>query len=146
MSQLIKQLCIILADTYTLYLKTQNYHWHVKGVTFKTLHELFEMQYKTLAEEVDLIAERIIMKGHPAPATFEAFQQLRTLKEGDSSFSANEMLADLANDQSLLIEQFEKAIEVAENLRDEASTTLLSDRIVAHEKMRWMLNASREEG
>ena len=70
MSKIVKKLEIILADTYALYLKTQNYHWHVKGPQFKSLHELFEMQYRELAEAVDGVAERLLIMGHKAPATF----------------------------------------------------------------------------
>jgi len=82
MTQVIKTLEVILADTYALYLKTQNYHWHVKGPQFKSLHELFEMQYRELAEAVDQLAERLLIMGHHAPATFTALNTLKTIKDG----------------------------------------------------------------
>jgi starvation-inducible DNA-binding protein len=145
MSQLIKQLTVILANTYTLYLKTQNFHWHIKGAQFKSLHELFEEQYLELAQAIDAIAERIIIKGHQAPATFKAFQALKTLDEGDASLKANQMLADLVNSHCLLLNQLHEAIVSADELHDAGSLTLLDDRVAAHEKMRWMLSASREE-
>lgn len=145
MDRLINELSVILANTYTLYLKTQNYHWHIKGPQFKSLHELFESQYQVLAQAVDELAERIIIKGHPAPATFKAFESLKTLKEGDSSFNANEMLSDLVKDHSLLIKQLHEAIAHADAVHDSSSLTLLDERITSHEKMRWMLDASREE-
>lgn len=145
MQQIIKQLSVILANTYTLYLKTQNYHWHVKGAQFKALHELFEGQYIALADAVDTIAECIASKNHKAPASFAEFLKLKTLKEGESSLTANQMLADLANDHSLLLNQLQEAEQMASKYNDHAAVNLLDERIVAHEKMRWMLNSSREE-
>jgi starvation-inducible DNA-binding protein len=142
MAHLTKELAIILADTYTLYLKTQNYHWHIKGPQFNSLHHLFEDQYQQLAEAVDQLAERLIMKGHQAPATFKEFNQLKTLKEGDACFSANQMLMDLVNDHTLLINGLQQTIFTAQELHDEGCITLLGERIAEHEKMRWMLNAS----
>lgn len=103
MSKVIKKLEVALADTYALYLKTQNYHWHVTGPQFKSLHELFEMQYKELAEAVDQIAERIRIMGHKAPATFTEFNQLKTIKDGDSGLSANEMVSELAKDNMMIV-------------------------------------------
>lgn len=99
MSELISKLSILLADTYALYLKTQNYHWHVKGPQFRSLHMLFETQYRELAEAVDEIAERILIKGHNAPATFNAFEKLKTLRDGDSNINSNAMVTELAQDQ-----------------------------------------------
>ena len=85
MTSVINKLEVLLADTYALYLKTQNYHWHVKGPNFKTLHELFEMQYKELANAVDSIAERIVIMAHKAPATFTDLNKLKTLKDGEAT-------------------------------------------------------------
>ena len=144
MSTVIKKLEVALADTYALYLKTQNYHWHVKGPQFKSLHELFEMQYKELAEAVDLIAERILIMGHKAPATFNEFNNLKTIKDGNSSLSANEMVTELAKDNSTLVNDLNQAIKIAQENNDEGSVTLLSDRIAAHQKAHWMLAASAE--
>lgn len=142
MSGIIKKLEVVLADTYALYLKTQNYHWHVKGANFKSLHELFEMQYKELAEAVDEIAERILIMGHKAPATFNAFNQLKTIKDGDSSLDANHMVSELAQDHNSLVKDLNKAIKLAQADEDEGSVALLSERIAAHEKAHWMLSAS----
>ncbi|WP_392537876.1 Dps family protein [Legionella sp. 227] len=142
MGTIIKKLEVVLADTYALYLKTQNYHWHVKGVHFKSLHELFEMQYKELAEAVDAIAERILIMGHKAPATFTALNQLKTIKDGDSSFDANRMVSDLAQDHGTLVKDLNTTIKLAQEHGDEGTVALLSERIAAHEKARWMLNAS----
>lgn len=139
-----KRLEVALADTYALYLKTQNYHWHVKGPQFKSLHELFEVQYKELAEAVDLIAERIRIMGHKAPATFSEFIELKTIKDGNSSLSANEMLTELTHDNSVLVQDLNQAIKLAQEHNDEGTITLLSDRIAAHQKAHWMLGASKE--
>ncbi|MCW8409749.1 DNA starvation/stationary phase protection protein [Legionella sp. PATHC035] len=142
MGTIIKKLEVVLADTYALYLKTQNYHWHVKGVHFKSLHELFEMQYKELAEAVDAIAERILIMGHKAPATFTALNQLKTIMDGDSNFDANRMVSDLAQDHGTLVKDLNTTIKLAQEHGDEGTVALLSERIAAHEKARWMLNAS----
>ncbi|GGI92778.1 Dps family protein [Legionella impletisoli] len=144
MSDLVKKLSVLLADTYALYLKTQNYHWHVKGPQFKSLHELFEMQYRELAEAVDEVAERILIKGHNAPATFGQYEQLKTLKNGDSNSTANEMVTELANDHGQLVKDLYKAMDMAQSDNDEGTVNLLANRIEAHEKYRWMLGASRE--
>jgi starvation-inducible DNA-binding protein len=144
MNTLSTALCALLADTYALYLKTQNYHWHVTGVQFKTLHELFETQYLELAAAVDLLAERIIMKGNKAPATFAEFEKLSRIKAGDSNLTANQMVMDLADDHALMIEELNRVFIQASDERDEGSVNVLGDRIVSHEKTRWMLNASRE--
>jgi len=144
MSTVINKLEIILADTYSLYLKTQNYHWHVKGPQFKSLHELFEMQYKELAEAVDQVAERILIMGHNAPATFGEFNKLKTIKDGDSSSNANEMVTELANDHGVLVKDLNQAVRIAQENNDEGTVVLLTDRIAAHEKAHWMLGSSRD--
>lgn len=142
MSEIVKKLEIILADTYALYLKTQNYHWHVRGAQFKGLHELFEMQYKELAEAVDSVAERLLIKGHNAPATFKAFEALKRIKDGDSNKDANAMVTELAHDHNTLVKDLNHALTVAQKNNDEGTVNLLSDRIEAHEKARWMLESS----
>lgn len=133
-----------MADTYTLYLKTQNYHWHVTGLQFRSLHELFEMQYLELADAVDTIAERIVTLGHHAPATFKEFLQLKRIEEGDLDAKSNQMVCELAIDHDTLVKDLNQAIILAQEMADEGTVNLLADRITAHEKARWMLNASRE--
>lgn len=142
MGALIKKLEVVLADTYALYLKTQNYHWHVKGPQFKSLHELFEMQYQELAEAVDGIAERILIMGHKAPATFTALNQLKTIKDGDSNLNANDMVNELAKDHGILVKDLNAVVKIAQEEADEGTVALISERIAAHEKSRWMLTAS----
>lgn len=144
MSDVANQLSVILADTYALYLKTQNYHWHVMGPHFKSLHELFEMQYQDLAEAVDEIAERIRIRGHKAPATFTEYNTLKRIKDGDSSIDANEMVVELAQDHGTLVKDINAAMKIAQEKGDEGTVNLLANRIEFHEKARWMLNASRE--
>lgn len=143
MSDLMNKLSILMADTYALYLKTQNYHWHVKGPQFKSLHELFEMQYRELAEAVDAVAERMLMMGHNAPATFKAFERLKTIKDGDSDASANDMVCELALDNATLVNDLNNALLLAQERNDEGTVTLLADRIAVHQKAHWMLDSSR---
>ncbi|HHF7346174.1 TPA: DNA starvation/stationary phase protection protein [Legionella feeleii] len=143
MSDVVKKLSIIMADTYALYLKTQNYHWHVTGPQFKALHELFEMQYLQLAEAADQVAERLRIMGHKAPATFKEFEQLKKIKDGDSSLDANQMVIELAKDHDTLVKDLNQAMTLAQENNDEGTANLLSNRIEEHEKSRWMLNASR---
>lgn len=142
MSEILTKLSIILADTYALYLKTQNYHWHVKGTQFNALHLLFEKQYRELAEAVDEIAERILILGHKAPATFKEFEQLKRIKDGNSALKANEMVAELAVDHDTLVKDLNQYLNLASKHQDEGTATLIGERIAAHEKSRWMLNAS----
>lgn len=144
MTDVAKKLSIILADTYALYLKTQNYHWHVKGSQFKSLHELFEMQYRELAEAVDQLAERLLMTGHRAPATFKEFEQLKTIKDGNSTSNAKQMVMELAADHGTLVTDLNAALTIAQKNNDEGTISLLAERISAHEKSQWMLNSSHD--
>lgn len=144
MSEVFNQLSIIMADTYALYLKTQNYHWHVRGPQFKGLHQLFEEQYKELAEAVDTIAERIRTIGYNVPATFKEFEALKRIKDGNPNISANQMVSELAHDHDALVKDLNQAIVLTQEENDEGTVNLLSDRIEAHEKARWMLDSSRE--
>nr|AAT09106.1 DNA binding protein [Candidatus Legionella jeonii] len=144
MSEVYNKLSIIMADTYALYLKTQNYHWHVRGPQFKALHQLFDEQYKELAEAVDLVAERIRVSGLNAPATFKEFESLKRIKDGNSNLSANQMVSELAHDHDTLVKDLYQAMTLSQEYNDEGTANLLSDRIEAHEKARWMLDSSRE--
>lgn len=143
MNEVLNKLSITLADTYALYLKTQNYHWHVRGAQFKGLHQLFEEQYQELALAVDDIAERILATGNRAPATFKEFEALKRIQDGVSTKNANQMVTELANDHDTLVKDLNVSLKLAQENNDEGTATLLGDRIVAHEKARWMLNASK---
>ena len=142
---LIKKLTLLLADTYVLYLKTQNYHWNVVGPHFHSLHQLFEGQYMELAEAVDETAERIRMHNELAPASLAEYQRLATLKDGNSKARANDMLLDLVQDHTRLIADLTVVLTIAQELSDEGTVDWLTGRIAAHEKIRWMLSASCEQ-
>lgn len=135
-------LCEILADTYALYLKTQNFHWNVEGPHFRELHKLFEGQYEELAEAIDSIAERIRALGHKAPASFSAYQKISHIQEGDAHAKSDEMLRALANDHQHLSEHLKKARAIADEVSDVGTISLLEDRVLEHDKAAWMLNAS----
>lgn len=131
----------VLADTYTLYLKTHNYHWNVTGPMFTTLHTLFELEYSELALAVDTIAERIRAVGHPAPGTYAAFQALSAVKERAGVPSAKEMLKELVRDQGSVAETARELRRAATAAGDDASEDLAVQRIQVHEKNAWMLRS-----
>lgn len=135
----IKELENLLADTYALYLKTQNYHWHVKGPYFSQLHEFFEEQYKSLAEHVDEVAERIVMLGAHAPASFKALMALTNINDGDSALTWQNMVSDLASDHDKLIAKLQDVSKAASSENDEVTLSLVSDHLGYYEKQRWML-------
>lgn len=131
----------LLADTYTLYLKTHNYHWNVEGPMFNTLHLMFEQQYTELALAVDLIAERIRALGHPAPGSYSAYAKLATVKEATGVTSAEEMIRALAKDQESVVRTARSIFPAAEKANDEPTADLLTQRMQVHEKTAWMLRA-----
>jgi starvation-inducible DNA-binding protein len=131
----------VLADTYTLYLKTHNYHWNVTGPMFHTLHLLFETQYNELALAVDVIAERIRSVGAPAPASYRAFARLTTIDEDDDRPDATEMIERLLDGQHAVIRTAKSVFPAAETTHDEPTSDLLTQRIQAHEKSAWMLRS-----
>lgn len=132
----------VMANTYALYLKTQNYHWHVTGPHFYNLHGLFEAQYEALAEAVDSLAERLRILGCIAPATFGLLQKLSTLSEGDPHSGAAHMITALGQDHLVLAGQCKTLLEAANALNDEGTVALISERIAAHEKASWVLQSS----
>jgi starvation-inducible DNA-binding protein len=138
------ELTHILADTYTVYLKTQNYHWNVTGPLFPQLHTLFEDQYQELAEATDTIAERIRALGSLAPATFSEFQKLSSLNEGDNSAPAHTMLEHLLEDHETISHHLLIVFTKAEKANDQGTLDMLTERLRAHEKMAWMLRSSLE--
>lgn len=134
-----------LADTYALYLKTQNFHWNVKGTHFRALHSLFEEQYRELAEAADTLAERIRALGYPAPGTFGEFSRRTMIDDGDGDLPSSEMVADLLEDHEKMIRSLHEMIAKAEKARDYATMDLLVERSAAHEKTAWMLKSLTEE-
>jgi starvation-inducible DNA-binding protein len=134
----------LLADTYTLYLKTHNYHWNVTGPMFNTLHLMFETQYTELATAVDVIAERIRALGYPAPGSYAQFQKLSSVKESDGVPSANDMIADLVKGQEIVVKTARSVFPAAEAANDEPTADLLTQRMQIHEKTAWMLRSMLE--
>jgi len=132
----------VLADSYALYIKTQNYHWNITGPNFRSLHLLFEEQYTDLAAAIDEIAERIRTLGDKAPGSFSKYASITNIKDGDENASANNMVKQLSEDQSKIISSLSAALEAAQEKNDEATIGLVVDRISIHEKNAWMLNSS----
>jgi starvation-inducible DNA-binding protein len=131
----------VLADSYTLYLKTHNFHWNVTGPMFNTLHLMFEQQYTELATAVDLIAERIRALDHPAPGSYKAFAKLSTIKEADGVPSAEEMIRQLVAGQEAVARTARTAFAAAEKGGDQPTADLLTERMQVHEKNAWMLRS-----
>ena len=142
--QTVNALGRLLASSYTLYLKTHNFHWNVKGPMFSTLHLLFETHYNDLALAVDEIAERIRALGAPAPGTYGAFQKLSEVKEVDGVPTATEMIEMLADDQDRIVAVAKEVIEAAEAVGDQATADLAIRRTELHQKNAWMLRSHLE--
>ena len=134
----------LLASSYTLYLKTHNYHWNVTGPMFTTLHTLFETQYTELAIAVDEIAERIRAAGAFAPGSYSAFAKLSSVKEETGRPDAKEMIRVLVEDQHAIADAARRVVAAAESAGDQASVDLATRRIDAHEKNAWMLSSHLE--
>jgi starvation-inducible DNA-binding protein len=134
----------LLADTYTLYLKTQNYHWNVTGPSFNSLHTLFQAQYEDMILANDLIAERIRALGEKAPGSFKAFLKITDITEENGTPKATEMVKNLAKDQETLIASAKALLEAAEAVGDEPTVDLAIGRQEVHQKNHWMLKAHLE--
>lgn len=132
----------LLADTYTLYLKTHNFHWNVTGPQFNSLHTMFETQYTELALAVDLIAERIRALGEPAPGSYSAFAKLSSISEATDVPAATEMVRILAEDQLAVVRTARAVFPLADAAHDEPTADLLTQRMQVHEKTAWMLRAN----
>jgi starvation-inducible DNA-binding protein len=132
----------LLADTYTLYLKTHNFHWNVTGPQFNSLHLMFEAQYMELALAVDLIAERIRALGEPAPGSYSAFAKLASIHEADGVPKADAMVRILADDQLAVVRTARAVFPLAAAAHDEPTADLLTQRMQVHEKTAWMLRAN----
>ncbi|BFM41094.1 Dps family protein [Synechocystis sp. LKSZ1] len=135
----------LLADTYTLYLKTHNFHWNVTGPMFQTLHLMFEGQYNELALAVDAIAERIRSLGVVAPGTYKAFSELSSIKEEESIPSAKEMIRILVEGQEAVVRTARSIFPLVEKAQDEPTADLLTQRMQVHEKTAWMLRSLLSE-
>jgi len=131
----------LLADTYTLYLKTHNFHWNVTGPLFNTLHLMFEQQYNELALAVDLIAERIRALGFPAPGSYAAYARLSSIPESEGTPAAEEMIRELVEGQEAVVRTARSVFPVVEGANDEPTADLLTQRMQVHEKTAWMLRS-----
>jgi starvation-inducible DNA-binding protein len=131
----------LLADSYTLYLKTHNYHWNVTGPMFQTLHLMFETQYNELALAVDLIAERIRALGFPAPGSYREFGKLTAIEEDEDAPDATEMIRRLVAGQETVTRTARSIFPAVEKANDEPTADLLTQRMQLHEKNAWMLRS-----
>jgi starvation-inducible DNA-binding protein len=136
-----KGLALLLADSYTLYLKTHNFHWNVTGPMFQTLHLMFETQYTELAQAVDMIAERIRALGEPAPGSYGEFGKLTSIDEAKGVPKAEDMVRELVGGHEAVVKTARKAFPAAEKASDEATVDLLTQRMQVHEKTAWMLRS-----
>jgi starvation-inducible DNA-binding protein len=143
--QIAEGLSRLLADSYTLYLKTHNFHWNVTGPMFNTLHLMFEGQYTELAAAVDLIAERIRALGFPAPGSYKDFARLSSIQEAEGVPSATEMIAQLVKGQEQVSKTARSVWPVVERANDEPTADLLTQRMQVHEKTAWMLRSMLEQ-
>ena len=139
--QIVQGLSQLLADTYSIYLKTHNFHWNVSGPMFVTLHTLFEQQYTELALAIDIIAERIRALGAFAPGSFKAFQELTSIPEMEDIPDALTMIALLLEDNETIIKTARSIIPLADKAYDTPTADLATARILVHEKTAWMLTS-----
>jgi starvation-inducible DNA-binding protein len=137
-------LSVLLADSYTLYLKTHNFHWNVVGPMFQALHLMFETQYTELALAVDLIAERIRALGILAPGSYAEFGKMTSVKEAVGVPKAMEMVRQLVESNEAVVTSAKKAFPAAEAAGDQATMDLLTQRMTIHEKTVWMLKSLLE--
>lgn len=137
-------LSVLLADTYTLYLKTHNFHWNVTGPMFQTLHLMFETHYNEMALAVDLIAERIRALEQHAPGSYAEFGKLTTIKEAVGVPKAQDMIRQLLEGHEVVIQTARRVFPAAEGAGDQATMDLLTQRLQLHEKTAWMLRSLLE--
>jgi starvation-inducible DNA-binding protein len=131
----------VLADSYTLYLKTHNYHWNVTGPMFNTLHLMFEQQYTELALAVDQIAERIRALGHRAPGSYRDYAALTVIADDADEADAESMIRRLLEGQEALVRTARAVFPLADAAHDEPTADLLTQRMQVHEKNAWMLRS-----
>ncbi len=139
-----KGLSHFLADSYTLYLRTHNFHWNVTGPMFQTLHLMFEGQYNELALAVDVIAERIRALGFKAPASYQEFSKLTSIKEQLGDLSAMQMVAELVHGHEQVIKTARGIFSMVTEANDQPSADLIIQRLRVHEKTAWMLRSMLE--
>ena len=143
--QIVDGLSRLLADTYTLYLKTHNFHWNVTGPMFQTLHLMFEALYNEQWLAVDLVAERIRALGSPAPGTYEQLSALTSISKSDGLPKATDMIRELVEGQETVARTARQLFKVAEAANDQPTCDMLTQRMQIHEKNAWMLRSLLED-
>lgn len=144
-SKIAQGLSVLLADSYTLYLMTHNFHWNVTGPQFNSLHQMFMTQYSEQWTALDLIAERIRALGHPAPGTYKEFVKLATIEEVEGQPKANDMVRHLVSAQEATARTARKLFPVVSAADDQPTADLLTQRMEVHEKTAWMLRSLLDE-
>ena len=144
-TKIVKGLSALLADSYTLYLMTHNFHWNVTGPQFNGLHQMFMLQYTEQWNALDMIAERIRALGHPAPGTYKEFVKLASIKEVEGVPKADDMVRHLVEAQEATARTARKLFPVVEAAGDQPTADLLTQRLEIHEKTAWMLRSLLEE-
>ncbi len=134
----------LLADSYTLYLQTHNFHWNVTGPQFRELHLMFEEHYTELATAVDEIAERIRTLGVVAPGTYQQFAKLSAIKEIEGVPAAEDMVTILTQGHEQVVKTCRAVLKTSQDADDESTSALVSDRMRIHEKTAWMLRATKK--
>lgn len=132
----------LLADSYTLYLQTHNFHWNVTGPQFRELHLMFEEHYTELAVAVDDLAERIRTLDVAAPGTYKALAELSSIKEVEGVPEATQMVEILTGSHEHVVKTCREVLKLAQDANDESTASLVSDRMRIHEKTAWMLRAT----
>jgi len=138
-------LSALLADSYTLYLMTHNFHWNVTGPDFNSLHLMFMGQYTEQWNAIDIIAERIRALGHPAPGTYKEFVKLASIKEVEGVPNSNEMIRHLVAAQEATARTARKLFPLVNAANDQPTADLLTQRLEVHEKTAWMLRSLLED-
>jgi starvation-inducible DNA-binding protein len=136
-----KALTKLLADTYTLYMQTQNFHWNVQGSSFLSLHLMFETQYNELAGAIDVMAERLRALGTIAPGTYDEFAKLARCKQVKGNISTELMIKHLIKQHKIIVETAKSVCDNSILEQDEVSLDLATSRIAMHEKFLWMLSS-----
>ena len=142
--KIVDGLSALLADSFTLYLMTHNFHWNVTGPQFNSLHQMFMGQYTEQWDALDIIAERIRALGHPAPGTYKEFLKRASIKEVDGSPKADDMIRHLVAAQEATARTARKLFPVVEAANDQPTADLLTQRLEVHEKTAWMLRSLLE--
>lgn len=135
----------MLADSYTLYLKTHNFHWNVTGPMFQTLHQMFMVQYNEIWLAVDSLAERIRALGYPAPGSYSQFAALTSINESDGVPKAREMIQQLLEGQEAIVRTARELLALVDKAGDQPTADLLTQRMTVHEQNAWMLRSLLEE-